>query len=153
MNPSTSPDEPRRSPSPRADQPVVTNRRSARFVQGVLVTPRVAALLSNTPEFAQLRARLRSGDEEVYGTLVDVTQLGLLAVNASAPGSTSAPHPEAAAPSASKLLTTTQAAVRLGISSRAVRLACETGRLPASKTPDGRWQIPAQAVSKGTPRT
>lgn len=51
----------------------------------------------------------------------------------------------------SKLLSTTEAAARLGISRRTVQLACESGEIRATKV--GRdWLIAEKALNSFTPR-
>ena len=52
-----------------------------------------------------------------------------------------------------ELLTTTQAAARLGISGQRVRLLCTQGRIKATKTASGYWLIDAEALAEYTPGT
>lgn len=68
----------------------------------------------------------------------------------SATGSRVDPSPEAPPPSAA--MSTFEAAERLGISDRAVRLACSTRRLPATQV-GGRWRIEPTDVAAYSRRT
>ena len=114
------------------------------IVQGVLVSGRVAYLLSSSRAVMEIRHRARSDDPELYQALADLHRYGLWW--ASPNGTTNAADAEVTTSSEVQKLTTRQAANRLGITPRAVRQACEQGRLPATKTA-GRWEIPATAIT------
>lgn len=106
----------------------------------VLVPAKVAHWLGQRGLDA-LRVRARGEDAEVDSVLTAL-RLAALAYGASADGSGNGSalvvQAEVAAPL--EWMTTGQAADALRLTSRAVRLACEQGRLPAQQV-DGRWRI------------
>ncbi|MCX5211473.1 helix-turn-helix domain-containing protein [Kitasatospora sp. NBC_00240] len=101
----------------------------------VVVPARIAAWLERHAGLDQLRVAQRAGDPEVYDTLLSL-HLAALAWRATATGT---PVRQEPAP-APLWLGTTAAAGQLGLAPRTVRLACETGTLPARRI-DGRWRI------------
>lgn len=103
----------------------------------VIVPARVAAWLSRHASLDRIRTEVRGTDAEVDAVLVALRVSALYWLT-SATGSDVVPEPEVAAPS--KRMSTTQAAGRLGITDRAVRLAIAESRLPAEQVA-GRWQI------------
>lgn len=116
------------------------------FVHGggevVVVPARVASWLLRHAALDRIRAEVRGADPEVDAVLVALRVAGLY-WRASATGSVVAPEPEAGA--LSQWLSTTQAADRLGITDRAVRLAISERRLPAEQVA-GRWRITREDV-------
>jgi len=122
-------------------------RPAGAYVHGVdgpvaIVTGRAAAWLLLHLDLASHRIEVRGRDPELDAVLGAITYAGnhWRATSAtSAPrGSILANDPEPAAPSVE--MTSLQAAELLGITTRAVRLACAAGRLPSTQT-DGCWRI------------
>jgi excisionase family DNA binding protein len=60
--------------------------------------------------------------------------------------------PEDACEPEESLLTTTEAATRLGVTAGTVALWCREGRLAAVKTEGGQWRIPASVVEEAAQR-
>lgn len=123
-------------------------RPPAAYVHGldgavVVVTARTAAWLERHADLRRLRTEVRGTDPEVDAVLV---ALGVAAASwsASAVGSVRAPAPEVAAESEVRL-STSSAADLLGVTDRAVRLACKGGRLRAERV-GGRWLIDREDV-------
>jgi excisionase family DNA binding protein len=114
--------------------------------QLVLVPAKVAHWLGQHGLDA-LRVRARGEDPEVDAVL-SALRLAALTHTASAGGSTSGSLlvNEAEVPPSSEWMSTGQAADALGVTPRAVRLACKRGRLPAEQV-DGRWRITRTSVS------
>ncbi|WP_030543102.1 helix-turn-helix domain-containing protein [Streptomyces albus] len=109
----------------------------------VLVPARIAAQLDKLLSLRQLRTSVRGQDAELDSVLVALATAAA-AWRTSATGSPLAPVPEAAPPC--PWLSTTEAAAVLGITDRAVRLACETGRLDAEHV-GGRWRVSREAAA------
>jgi excisionase family DNA binding protein len=103
----------------------------------VIVPVRVAAWLASRTRLSEVRISARGTDPEVYAVLAALHR-GALEWRTSITGSKAPPQREVATPS--KWMSTTQAAGQLGITGRAVRLAIQEGRLPATQV-DGRWRI------------
>ena len=114
------------------------NRPPSRFVQGVVVSPRIAYLLEKSVDLKPLRLRSRGEDTDLADTL-HALHWAALAYDASLNGSNDTSTTEAKRPS-NQALTPGAVASRLGITAHAVRLAIREQRLPATQV-DGRWQI------------
>jgi excisionase family DNA binding protein len=118
-------------------------RPTAAYMHGevAIVTGRVAAWLLTYTDLPRLRVAHRGGDPEVDAVLGAITYVGT-AWRASADGSNSGSGvaAEAEARSPSEWMSTGQAADALGVTDRAVRMACRDNRLPAEHV-DGRWRI------------
>ncbi len=117
---------------------------ATRYVHaGVVIVPaEVAAWLLAHGDLNRLRTASRGANPRRDAVLLALTLAAhqhLLA--ASVPGSTPAPKPEAAA----DWMNTTTAAGLLGVTDRAVRLACQSHRLSARQV-DGRWRITRAAL-------
>lgn len=114
--------------------------------QVVLVPAKVAHWLG-AHGLDRLRVSARGDDADVDAVLAAL-RLAALTHTASAGGSTSGSvlANEAEVPPSSEWMSTGQAADTLGITTRAVRLACEQGRLPAEQV-DGRWRITREDVT------
>src|SRR4051794_16717822 len=117
------------------------------YVHGIngpaaVVPGRVAAWLNARGGLNELRMRIRGEDPEVDAVLVALSVAGTAWLT-SACGTGDASAPEV--PPQSTWLTTTEAADRLGLTDRAIRLACSTGRLPAERA-GGRWRISREDV-------
>lgn len=104
---------------------------------GVVVPGRVAAWLNRHGGLNELRRCIRGMDAEVDSVLVALSVAGTAWLS-SVHGTTPRNVPEAAPKSA--WLTTTQAAHLLDQTDRAVRMACQSGRLQAEQE-NGRWRI------------
>lgn len=112
------------------------------FVQGTLVTDRLAYLLVRTPQFNQMRATVRGGDRDVDDLLITISKRGR-AWRDYVDVSTLRKSAEVPV----KWFTPAEVANQTGVTGHAVRLAIREGRLPATKI-DGRWQIsPADLVA------
>jgi hypothetical protein len=122
----------------------------------VTVSARTAALLTRTFKVRDLHTKLREFDEEIA---VDLDALLLAAARwrerqtaaraveiEPLPQVTSAPAVTAEVLSQCELLDTGQVADLLDVTSRAVRLACEAGRLRGQQDARGRWRISRDAV-------
>lgn len=103
----------------------------------VIVPARIANWLATRTNLSEVRINSRGTDPEVYAVLAALHRAGL-AWRTSATGSSAPAEPEAATPS--KWMSTTQAALQLGVTDRAIRLAIGQHRLPAENL-DGRWRI------------
>lgn len=108
----------------------------------VTVPARIAAWLDHRLQMARLRAEIRGRDSELDSVLVAMA-VAAAAWRTSATGSADTPGPPIG--SHSGWLTTSEAAQRLGVTDRAIRIAIATERLPAEKVGD-RWQIAAEDV-------
>lgn len=108
----------------------------------VLVPARVASVLHEflTP----LRIQLRGRDSQVDRVLLDIAQIAM--AFRSPLGTPVVPQREPAG-DLSEWMSTTNAADRLGITSRAVRRAIDEQRLPA-RFDDGRWRIAREHVEQ-----
>lgn len=113
----------------------------------VVVVPAKVAHWLGQHGLDALRIRARGENPEVDAVL-SALRLAALTYTASAGGSTSGSllASEAEVPPLSEWMSTGQAADALGVSPRAVRLACEQGRLPAAQV-DGRWRITRASVT------
>lgn len=107
----------------------------------VVVPGRVAAWLESHG-LNELRIVARGADAEVDNVLVAI-RTAAMAWRAAATGSKQAPEPEVTRES--KWYSTTEAAERLGITDRAVRLAIQEKRLHATNL-DGRWRINTEDI-------
>lgn len=114
------------------------NRPPSRFVQGVVVSPRIAYLLEKSVDFKPLRVKSRGADTDLTDTL-HALHWAALAYDSSFHGSNDTSPTEVRRPSM-QALTPGAVASRLGITPHAVRLAIREQRLPATQV-DGRWQI------------
>ncbi|WP_189016033.1 helix-turn-helix domain-containing protein [Paenarthrobacter histidinolovorans] len=122
-------------------------RPPAAYVHGinapvVIVPARIAAWLERNAGLNQIRINARGADPEVDSVL-NALRLAALTWRTAATGSPQAPEPEAARES--KWYSTTDAAERLGITDRAVRLAIQEKRLHATNL-DGRWRISTEDI-------
>lgn len=110
----------------------------------VVVPASVAAWLIVQTDMPARRVEHRGTDPQVDAVLGALTVAGLgwrtstTSAVASAGGSALAIVAEA--PPQSKSMNTSRAATILGITTRGVRLACDQGRIPATRV-DGRWQL------------
>ena len=123
-------------------------RPPAAYVHGVdgpvvLVPGRVAAWIERHTDLRRLRTAARGMDAEVDAVLVALATCAL-AWRTSAIGSEQAQEAEVVAESEARL-GTSQVADLLGITGRAVRLACERQRIPAEQVA-GRWLISREDV-------
>ena len=127
---------PERQPSTRPAEAYVHGAGASSVV---IVSARVAAALLTGTDLARYRSANRGLDPEVDAILVALTVCANRWRTASAqPGSQIAPAPEVLPPSTE--MSCTEVADVLRITSRAVRLACQAGRLPATQTEAG-WRI------------
>ncbi|MDP9466822.1 MAG: helix-turn-helix domain-containing protein [Actinomycetota bacterium] len=109
----------------------------------VVVTARVAAWL-DARGLSALRVNARGVDAEVDAVLAAL-HYAALSWRTSLTSAQPEVEPEVAGPDVGDApglawVSSTQAADLLGITDRAVRLAMESGRLPAEKV-DGRWRV------------
>lgn len=109
----------------------------------VILPARVAAWLERHAGLNDLRIRSRGADPEVDSVLQALHRASLY-WRTSATGSSHAPEPEVVAQS--KYWSTGEAAERLGITDRAVRLAIAEKRLPATSL-NGRWRITPEDIA------
>ena len=112
------------------------------YVHGIdgpvaIVPARVAAWLTRQANLDRLRREVRGQDAEVDHVLIALA-VAASAWRASAYGTHPRNTPEPAPKSA--WLTTTEVADLLDQTDRAIRQACQSGRLPAERVGD-RWQI------------
>ena len=123
----------------QAPPPARDPRHHVHGVDGAvaIVPGRVAAWLNQQLDLDRLRREIRGADPEVDHVLI------ALAVAASGwrasvfgTGPRNLPEPE----SRSTRLTTAEVANLLGLTDRAIRSACQSGRLPATRTGD-RWSV------------
>lgn len=128
------------SPGRRSAEAYVVGRYGA----GAEVPGRVAALLFDRTDLARLRVEMRGEDPEVDEVLAALTYVANVyrTRSASATSANSGSRLDAVAEVAPPLssMSSGQAACALGITSRAIRLACEQGRLAGTRT-NGRWRI------------
>ena len=110
----------------------------------VILPARVAAWLERHAGLNDLRVRARGNDPEVDSVLQAMHRASLH-WRTTATGSNHAPEPEAPT-DLNQWLSTTQAADRLGITDRAVRLAIAEHRLPATNL-NGRWRITPEDIA------
>ncbi len=103
----------------------------------VIVPGRVAAWLTQQLGLDRLRSEVRGMDAEVDHVLIGLA-VAASDWRASAYGTSPRNTPELAPKSS--WLTTTEVADLLDMTDRAIRLACQSGRLPAERVGD-RWQI------------
>lgn len=112
------------------------------FVHGVdgpiaVIPGRVAAWLNLQVDLDRLRKEVRGQDSEIDNVLIalSVAATGWRAsVFGTGPRNVPEPAPK------SSWLTTTEVADLLNQTDRAIRMACQSGRLPAERVGD-RWQI------------
>ncbi|QSZ54497.1 hypothetical protein AYX19_16925 [Paenarthrobacter ureafaciens] len=103
---------------------------------------RIAAWLERNLNLNQVRINARGADPEVDSVL-NAMRLVALTWRTTVTGSSQAPEPEVTRES--KWYSTTEAAERLGITDRAVRLAIKEKRLHATNL-DGRWRITTEDI-------
>ena len=113
---------------------------------GAWLTGRVAALIYSRTDLGRLRTELRGVDPEVDAQLMAL-HLAALRWRTSATGSEAAPEPEVPPSSSTPWVSTSEAADLLGITDRAVRLACKAGAMGARRVGD-RWRISREAVKQ-----
>ena len=123
-------------------------RPPAAYVHGVhapvvIVPARIAAWLERHASLNEVRIRSRGADPEVDAVLAAL-RLAALTWRTAVTGSTNAPEPEL--PPQSKYYSTSEAAERLGITDRAVRLAIAQNRLNATNL-HGRWRITPEDIA------
>lgn len=109
----------------------------------VIIPARVATWLERYAGLNDLRIRARGNDPEVDSVL-QALHRAALHWRTSVTGTSQAPAPEE--PTESKWMSTTQAADRLGITDRAVRLAIAQKRLHATSL-NGRWRITPEDIA------
>lgn len=129
------------------NQPKREARPPQAYVHGigapvVIVPARIAAWLERNLSLNQARINARGADPEVDSVL-NALRVAALTWRATVTGSSQAPEPEVARES--KWYSTTEAAERLGITDRAVRLAIKEKRLHATDL-GGRWRITTEDV-------
>lgn len=100
-----------------------------------IVPARVAAWLSRHANLSQIRIENRGNDQEVDSVLVALHHAAL-AWRTSVTGSDQAPEAE----ELPRWITVKEAADLLDLTDRAVRLACQEGRLKARQE-QGQWRI------------
>lgn len=116
----------------------------------VVVPASVAAWLIVQTDMPARRVEHRGADPQVDAVLGALTVAGLgwrtstTSAATSAGGSAVVVEAEVVAPS--EYMTTSRAADVLGITDRGVRLACNQGRIPATRV-DGRWQLDPDGVA------
>lgn len=116
----------------------------------VVVPPAVAAWLLSATDLARLRVAHRGEDPQRDAVLLALTHCANLwrtsttSAATSAGGSAVVVEAEVAPPLES--MNTSRAADVLGITDRGVRLACNQGRIPATRV-DGRWQLDPAGVA------
>ena len=109
----------------------------------VIVPPRIAAWLEERAGLtSDRRIRLRVTDPAAYEVLMALHVAAL--DHRSGTGTNLAPA-QPVRPESEKWLTTTEAASLLGVTDRAIRNWCASGRLPATRR-GGRWLINAADV-------
>jgi len=121
--------------------PLAPLRAFAPSSRGVWLPGQVAAWLERTTDLALKRSQVK-GEPELWVPLAAIRlaaaehNSGPTSVN----GSNRAPSPEVGPDFEVQHLEVAVAAGLIGITDRAVRLACQQGRLPATRR-GGRWQI------------
>lgn len=103
----------------------------------VVVPERIAAWLDRHAGLTALRLEHRGSDPEVDQVLL---ALAVASANWRTAAVGKDPRQEVAVEPQSSWLTAAEIADRLGISSRTVRWACQTGRLPAERV-GSQWQV------------
>lgn len=106
----------------------------------VVIPVRIIAWLTRRLRIDQLRVAVRGLDPEVDAVLAACR----VAVLSAASSASMARRPELQRPL--NRIGTGGAAATLNVTSRAVRRACGEGRLRATKTADGAWQIDREAL-------
>lgn len=109
----------------------------------VIVPARVATWLERYAGLNDLRIRARGNDPEVDSVL-QALHRAALHWRTTVTGTNQAPAPEE--PAQSKWYSTTEAAERLGITDRAVRLAITQKRMGATNL-NGRWRITSEDIA------
>jgi hypothetical protein len=116
----------------------------------VVVPPAVAAWLLSATNLATLRVASRGEDPQRDAVLIALTHCANLwrtsTTSAATSAGGSAPVVEAEVAPPLEPMTTSRAADVLGITDRGVRLACNQGRIPATRV-DGRWQLHPAGVA------
>ena len=131
---------------------MTAERTPAHYVHGmagpvVIVPGRIAAWLERHADLNTVRVSSRGLDAEADAVLVAL-RVAALAWRGAATGSQKPAEPEVPG-SSRQWMTTTQAGTRLGITDRAVRLAIQEGRLPATNV-DGHWRITNEDIAHFT---
>ncbi|CAJ1504264.1 helix-turn-helix domain-containing protein [[Mycobacterium] kokjensenii] len=104
----------------------------------VIVPPRIARWLETQAGMtADRRIALRMTDPEAYEVLA---ALHLVALSTRSATGTEPATPQHDSQESNQWVTTTEAATKLGVTDRAIRKWCATGRLPATNC-GGRWLI------------
>lgn len=109
----------------------------------VIIPARVCAWLERHARLNEVRIQERGSDAEVDAVLVAL-RLAALTWRTTATGTPVAAKPEAAT-DLNQWMSTTQAAERLSITDRAVRLAIQEQRLHATNVA-GRWRISREDI-------
>ncbi len=115
----------------------------------VVVPASVAAWLIVQTDMPARRVEHRGTDAQVDAVLGALTVAGLgwrTSTSATASVCGSALAAEAEGVAQSEYMNTSRAATILGITTRGVRLACDQGRIPATRV-DGRWQLDPDGVA------
>lgn len=122
-------------------------RQAGAYLHGtvVVVPVSVAAWLDSQIDLQRLRPQARADGMQTFAVLHALLVAAHYARPTSARGRKALGASAEAAPP-SEVMSTDQAADLLGIGSRAVRLACAEGRLPAQQV-DGRWRIDRSDVN------
>jgi len=136
-----------------APEPALDLRPAGAYLHAgpcVVVPPAVAAWLLSATDLATLRVAHRGEDPQRDAVLIALTHCANLwrtsTTSAVASAGGSALAIEAEASPQSKSMNTSRAATILGITTRGVRLACDQGRIPATRV-DGRWQLDLDGVA------
>lgn len=122
---------------------------AARYLHGgdvVLVPAEVAAWLLTHSDLTRLRTATRGADPRRDAVLLALTMAAHRHAATSATGSDSAAAPEVDS-SLQRWMSTKQAGQLVGLSDRAVRYACESGRLAAQKVA-GRYRISRSSLNQ-----
>lgn len=105
----------------------------------VVVPARIAAILERQAGLSALRVRVRGVDPEATKVLEALRYAAMFWRSSATTGTSVAKRPEPAA-SSGEVVGCSAAAAALECTSRAIRKACDEGRMPATKTAAG-WRI------------
>lgn len=108
------------------------------FVQGVIISPKIAYIIETRADLTALRTSIRGEDSEL-DTALNALRWAAMQWAASVNGRQSRKATEAE-PDLKHWYTPGELAGRTNVSEHAIRLAIREDRLPATKR-DGRWQI------------
>lgn len=123
------------------------NADPARFLHGergarvVLIPQSAAEWIYYRCQLRDVRARNAPADPEIVAALVALSLAALEAPPGSDPRNRAGTEPEPDGQSTQTTLTTSAAADRLRVSTRAIVKAIGSGRLQATKNDGGRWSI------------